>query len=315
MAPRLGLGGGVTANPASGLFTSPYLLDNFPAHRAYSTRKVSSSYTGYCMKVRESGNNYTADVAFDNTGVITGNSLVYNKSNSSAGGPTLADFCGSNEGHVHTWYDQSGNASNATDTLGAFASAANQPKIWSSNNLVQNGNGPVYASVLFDAGDRLNINPSGLSLGSTSAFAVVDFVPALSSGASETPFFLSYNTYYWYGLFITNHVQYFYYDNGANGFQTMIDYGSYSDVVRLYSLHGSNTRENTTLNVNGTVTTTSSTGNDTDAFQSSGTNTGMGNVFGYDFIGHISELIVFNTDQLDNDSAIRENINRDFGVH
>ena len=89
MAPRLGLGGGVTANPASGLFAAPnLLLDNYPnAHRAYSVRKLSKNYTGYAMKVREgSGMNYTADVAFDDDGVVSASSKIYNPTGNGSDG-------------------------------------------------------------------------------------------------------------------------------------------------------------------------------------------------------------------------------------
>jgi len=44
---------------------------------------------------------------------------------------SLTNFCGSGNGFVTTWYDQSGNARNATQTT-----AANQPQIVSSGSLL-----------------------------------------------------------------------------------------------------------------------------------------------------------------------------------
>jgi hypothetical protein len=51
---------------------------------------------------------------------------------------TLAAFCGANNGFVRTWYDQSGNANNASQTTNA-----NQPQIIASGALILNNGRPV----------------------------------------------------------------------------------------------------------------------------------------------------------------------------
>ena len=53
---RQGLGGGVS-----------YLLDNYGTNigGAYSFRKLSSTYTGECIRVRRSSDNAEADIGFN----------------------------------------------------------------------------------------------------------------------------------------------------------------------------------------------------------------------------------------------------------
>jgi len=80
-----------------------YCLDLYPsASRAYSVRRLSSTYTGFCMKVRRVSDNQDIDVGFDGENLDTG---------------SINTFIGSGTGKVITWYDQSGNGQDATATL------------------------------------------------------------------------------------------------------------------------------------------------------------------------------------------------------
>ena len=88
------------------------LLDRFAgAAGAYSLRELSSAWAGLdVVEVREdSGDTLQAFTAAELTD------------------GTLATFCGANNGYVKTWYDQSGNANNATQ-----ATLVDQPKIYDS---------------------------------------------------------------------------------------------------------------------------------------------------------------------------------------
>ena len=128
MAPRLGLGNSVTANPASGLFGANLFLDNFPnAHGAYSLRKLSSTYTGACFVIRRTVDNVEANLHFDTSNTISFDSVVDNFSSSSsatnlgqfmaASGYADADSLGSvASARIDSWKDQSGNGRDiATD--------------------------------------------------------------------------------------------------------------------------------------------------------------------------------------------------------
>jgi hypothetical protein len=98
------------------------LLDTYSgAAAAYSLRLLDSTYTGSAVEVYN-GSSY-ADIGFN----------VFGELDTVA----LAAHCGSNDGFVSVWYDQSGNSNDATQTT-----TANMPKIYdgaTTSVLTQNG--------------------------------------------------------------------------------------------------------------------------------------------------------------------------------
>lgn len=109
------------------------LLDDYPnAAAAYSLRKLRSAYTGDAIRVR-----------IDTTGNPEYNIGFVNNELDVA---TLEGYCtGGLNAYVKTWYDQSGNGNDATQT-----SAANQPQIVSSGSVILENGKP---SVQFDGSD------------------------------------------------------------------------------------------------------------------------------------------------------------------
>jgi len=103
---------------------SDLLLDTYTgAAAAYSVRKLDKDYTGYCIKMREDSGDTEADIGFDGSGNLDTSAI--------------ATHCGSANGYVVTWYDQSGNANNATQ-----ATSGSQPKIYDGTTqavLTENG--------------------------------------------------------------------------------------------------------------------------------------------------------------------------------
>lgn len=91
----------------------PLLLDLYPnAGAAYSLRKLRTAYSGNCIRVRRTDLT-EQDIAFNSSGNLDTVALLA--------------FVGTgalDNGFVTTWYDQSGNARNATN-----ATAINQPNI------------------------------------------------------------------------------------------------------------------------------------------------------------------------------------------
>jgi len=88
------------------------LLDDYSgAAAAYSLRRLDSGYTGDPIRVRRASDNTEADIPFTSTGDLDTDAL--------------AAHCGASNGYVKTWYDQSGNANNATQTT-----TGNQPNIY-----------------------------------------------------------------------------------------------------------------------------------------------------------------------------------------
>jgi hypothetical protein len=114
---------GILARSAS-VPTFSYLLDTYSgAAAAYSLRKLSSTYTGNAIRVRRSSDNTEQNIGFVNN-VLDEASLL--------------TFCGAGNGFVTTWYDQSGNSKNATQST-----AANQPQIVTSGVVNKIGSLPV----------------------------------------------------------------------------------------------------------------------------------------------------------------------------
>jgi hypothetical protein len=105
------LGLGTSVNRGGFVSADPLLLDTYSgAAAAYSLRKLSSSYSGNCVTVRRDSDNLDANIGFSG-GVLDTSAL--------------ASHCGSANGFVATWFDQSGNSRNATQLT-----ATNQPKIY-----------------------------------------------------------------------------------------------------------------------------------------------------------------------------------------
>ena len=79
------------------------LLDTHSdAHVGFSLRQLDVNYTGPCLEVRRDSDDTTKDIGF----------LVDGSLNVSQ----LLDFCGTGDGYVRTWYDQSGNGYDAVQT-------------------------------------------------------------------------------------------------------------------------------------------------------------------------------------------------------
>ena len=116
------------------------LLDLYPnAAAAYSVRKLRAAYTGNAIKVRRSSDNTESDIGFSGANLDTS---------------ALTSFCSGTNGFVTTWYDQSGNARNATQTT-----ASNQPQIVSSGSVINVNSKP---SLKFDgSNDGFSVTLSG----------------------------------------------------------------------------------------------------------------------------------------------------------
>jgi hypothetical protein len=105
-----------------GSFTIPeLLLDLYPgAAAAYSLRKLNSAYTGSSIRVRRT-DLQELDIGFTSTGELDTAALVA--------------FAGSSSAFVTTWYDQSENGRNATQSTALL-----QPTIVDAGNLIaENG--------------------------------------------------------------------------------------------------------------------------------------------------------------------------------
>jgi hypothetical protein len=98
-----------------------FLLDQFPsASYGYSIRKLRNGYTGNCVRIRRSSDNTETDIGFVNNTIDTS---------------AISNFCGSGNGFVVIWYDQSGNGNNGTQF-----NSTKQGQIYFSGAFVLRGN-------------------------------------------------------------------------------------------------------------------------------------------------------------------------------
>jgi hypothetical protein len=93
------------------------LVSDENSYAMYGLRKVKEGYTGNCIEVRESGGDTTANIGFDAHGNLDEAALLAH--------------CGSNDGFVQTWYDQSG----GTLFNLAQSGTGKQPKIVESGTI------------------------------------------------------------------------------------------------------------------------------------------------------------------------------------
>jgi hypothetical protein len=138
------------------------LLDLYPsAAAAYSLRKLRSAYSGSAIRVRRSSDNTEQDIGFTALGGLDTTALT--------------SFCGSGNGFITTWYDQSGNARNATQTT-----AANQPQIVSSGSVLTANSKPTLR---FDGSNDNLLYNSALFSGAGSRTILSVYKPNNSTGS------------------------------------------------------------------------------------------------------------------------------------
>ncbi len=110
-------GGAVTLSACGSVCTYP--LDTLPTPgAAYSVRRLRSAYSGPLIRVRRSSDNTEMDINALGTGCGDLDTTA------------LLAFVGGGNGYIRTWYDQSGNALDITQTTNG-----NQPRIVNSGTV------------------------------------------------------------------------------------------------------------------------------------------------------------------------------------
>ena len=117
------------------------LNDYSGAAAAYSLRLLDNTYTGNAIKVRRASDNSEQDIAFVNNELDTA---------------SLESFCSGTDGVVTTWYDQSGNGFDMTQST-----ASSQPKIYDAvDGVVLENNKPT---IYFGGGNDFLLNNDTIS--------------------------------------------------------------------------------------------------------------------------------------------------------
>ena len=272
-----------------------YLLDDWQypdAAAAYSLRKLNSSYTGSAIEVRNDSGVHL-DIGFDSNGDLNT--------------ATLLTHCGSGNGTVSKWYDQSGNGIDATQ-----GTVANQPEIVSSGSVVTENGEP---SLSFDGTDDYLFTGSVLDVNGLSNlyfFTVVQTDNTAYSGNSNKAIFWMAETGSWGQIHnsLTQTQVAFRFGTGQSGNEQSTTITS-SASMRLVSLYKNNTVDRVDVNGNNEINYTSALG--TIANTSNVLNIGKG--FVQYMPMNLSELIFYPSDQSSNRTGIETNINANYNMY
>jgi hypothetical protein len=280
-----------------------YILDIYQnAAAAYSLRQLRTAYTGSAIRVRRSSDNTEQNIGFTIAGDLDTSSLT--------------SFCGSGNGFVTTWYDQSGNNNNATQTT-----AASQPQIVSSGNVLLDNGKPTLQ---FDGSNDVLLSTSSID----PLFITVVNKPNITTTfktlfGADTSDAVNVGSIYFQYVTPTR--------IPAFARTTTIDTISADDFIAKGSTAVNNntmnlmsgSRDNTNIQV---YINNSQVGSDTTINSLrpvGGVNSGRFTLMaGYynnviaDFLtGSISEFIAYNTNQSSNLTAINTNINTYYGIY
>jgi hypothetical protein len=252
------------------------LLDLYPnAAAAYSVRKLSSTYTGSAIRVRrtdlaESDIGFTAAGNLDTTALLafTGTGALDN-------------------GFITTWYDQSGNARNATQTT-----AINQPQIVSSGSVLTTNSKPTLK---FD-GSNDGFTMGNQTVGVSTMIAVVQRNG--TSGGTYHPIFTGTGGSKFFQNYIPNstNVSNLFYGSNLNTGQ------SFDTSLQCFQSYFDSTVEQYKNNVIGSTASATITNESTGTFQ-------LGRYLVNYVNGNYSEFIWYDTNQILNQNDIYTNIN------
>ena len=277
---KVGWRSGAVAAPS----VSTILLDTYSgASAAYSLRKLSSTYTGSAIRVRRSSDNTELNIGFDSDGNLDT--------------VALSVFVGTGNGFVTTWYDQSGNGRDSSQTT-----AASQPSIILSGAINTQNNKP---SMYFNGSSSwLACSPFTNSTYQVEPFSLIS-VMGLNPGYSTTGVYCPYGTYGsgQFRLRIINNKYEIY--NGSTNLSSSIDVSSGQKIIsNIYS--GTDK-----LRVNGVEVISGNSGNTV------GTIFGIGRSWwsGWNYNGFIQEFVIYPSDQISNVVGLESSINTYYSAY
>ena len=259
------------------------LLDTYSgAAAAYSLRRLRTAYTGDAIRVRRASDNTEQDIGF-----------VDNELDTSA----LTTFCSGTDGFVKTWYDQSGNAKDATQTT-----LANQPQIVSSGSLLLMNSKPT---VFFDGINDSFLLSTTIPAQNTYSLFSVGFV---NNTATGNDMIIAGNTGS-YG---------FRFDGSATNPKITITKVGIADVVSAFITGGKQTLATFLTN-----DTTSSVFTDSILRATSGINSpstvidriGAASPSGQPYLGNMQEIVFYTSNQSTNRTGIETNINDFYSIY
>jgi hypothetical protein len=259
------------------------LLDTYTgAAAAYSLRKLRSAYSGSAIRVRRASDNTEQDIGFNVFGELDTVSL--------------ASFCSGTDGFVKTWYDQSGNANDATQTT-----TANQPKIYDSVTGVVTENGKPAFEFTGGTGQRLDIG----GYGSTAPWTILQVMGrTASAGQGEYIGTLKANDNYFYNLAVSGSTIRL--ESRANGACNSSYVTETNNLLAYHKIDGSSSE----IALNGAAVATGTQNPNLSAvvIGKGGAVMQTGDVF-------FQEYILYQSDQSSNRTNIESNINTFYNIY
>ena len=169
------------------------VLDVYPTgvHHAYSLRKLRIAYGGFCLRVRRTATTSTeVNVSFDSNNTISLNSPITYASGTATTATTLGQFAAiagygaadagvtANQNiFVVTWYDQSGNGKNPTNST-----AGQQPRLVSSATAdLERSGGKVAVRYVKTSLHNLNISDTTANINNMCSYFVGQLVTTTGS--------------------------------------------------------------------------------------------------------------------------------------
>lgn len=273
------------------------LLDAYPnAAAAYSLRKLRTAYTGSAIRVRRASDNTEQNIGFTALGGLDTSALT--------------SFCSGTNGFVTTWYDQSGNGRNATQT-----NAVDQPVIVSGGSVLTLNSKP---SVLFSS-DYMNISSNFWTYTGDSTV----FHASLNNHTS----YQSLISYY-EGVNTSLGVQYTKFPNTATNVCTDVyapggvatNNTQSANIQYLVSMRWKNwsthkTNGDTIIAINGTNQAFTSYGNNPSTWANTGA-TRIGRFDNANWSGQIQELVIYTSGFTQSDiDGVESNINTYYAIY
>jgi len=290
-----------SSNSAGGL-----LLDNFGAFvaRAYSVRRLSSSYSGYSVRVREASADEEADVGFDVNGNLSFDAPIYNATDGTADGTSLGYWFTSvleeTDGFVKVWYDQSNLGFHMTQ-----GTKSKQPQLIDTNILQINGR----PALDFDgSNDLFPFDESGLNLGDISTFCVIKH--DVFNAGTKVVWVASFDVNNYYMQLINNGFHNFYYSDDFDVSLNAISNNQFLVTNIAGPVLGVATQFQNGVQGNGTGDIDNS--NLTDSSSNGVMGTSAGNFF---CNGHMQELIFYADDKSREREAIERDINGYYQIY
>lgn len=255
------------------------LLDTYPAAAAYSLRRLRTAYSGSAIRIRRSNDNSETDIGFNGNNLDTS---------------AITSFVGSNDAFVTTWYDQTGNSRNLTQST-----AGKQPIIVTAGTIETFNSRP---ELRFDGARTMRTANGQLNSGTVDTFAAMQNTSVartlfgLPHATTHTSPFFRYSLYYNVSFFVR-----------LNGTETSSSGNTNYNVINLNSSTGD-------LYLNGSINS-NQTGATLTYPNSVPFILGSNADDGEAMIGNVFELIVYTSDQSSNRSTIESDMNAYYSIY